>query len=94
MNLTEAELFRQQMRAAGAQSDGCTLAPEVGTPCCEMHDFLRRYKPRNPATGDTVDAARADQLLRECIASKGHPILAWVYWAAVRVAHLLGVYDR
>lgn len=91
MNLDEAELFRQQMRAAGAQSDGCTLAPELGTPCCEMHDFLRRFKPRNPETGDVVNAADADRLFRECLQNKGHPILAWVYWAAVRLMYILGL---
>ncbi len=87
MNLDEAEQFRQQKREEGAQSDGCTLAPELGTPCCEMHDFLRRFRPNG------ITPTEADRLLRECIARKGHPILAWVYWAAARVANLLGIYS-
>lgn len=87
MNLDEADQFRQDMRAAGAQSDGCTLAPELGTPCCEMHDYLRRYRPNN------ITPRVADKLFRQCLQKKGHPILAWVYWFAVRAASVLGFFN-
>lgn len=86
MNLEQAEQFRLARRAIGDTSDGCTLAPEVGTPCCEMHDYLRRHRP------DNINARDADRLFRECLQKKGHPVLAWVYWAAVRMAHILGVF--
>ena len=33
-----------------------------------------------------VTRAVADRRLRLCIRAKGHPVLAWVYWAGVRSA--------
>lgn len=86
ITLEQAEQFRSIMHDAGQKSDGCTFAPELGTPCCEMHDFLRRYRPYG------ISAEQADQLLRECIAKKGHPILAWVYWAGCRIMYKLGIF--
>ncbi len=86
MNLEQAEQFRQQKRSEGKTSDGCTLAPELGTPCCEMHDYLRRYRP------DGITPSEADKLLRQCLQEKGHYILGWIYWAAARMANLLGFY--
>jgi hypothetical protein len=92
MNLEEAEKFRQQKReeleeAGEPTSDGCTFAPELGTPCCETHDYLRRFKP------DGMKAREADKLLRQCIAKKGHPVFAWIYWAFVRASNLFGFYS-
>jgi hypothetical protein len=86
MNLEQAEQFRQQKRAEGATSDGCTFAPELGTPCCEMHDYLRRFKPEG------ITPRVADKLFRQCLQKKGHPILAWVYWCIVRAGNLIGIY--
>lgn len=61
------------------KSDGCTLAPNFNfKQCCIEHDYLRRYK--------IISKSKADKNLRECINSKGHPILAWIYWIFVRVA--------
>src|SRR3990172_576721 len=97
MNLEEAEQFRQKKRSEGATSDGCTFAPELGTPCCEMHDYLRRFKP------DGITAPEADNLLFQCIVKKGSkkgPIrsmgyfaLACIYWIFIRVANLFGFYS-
>jgi hypothetical protein len=92
MNLTQAEQFRQDQRAAGATSDGCTFAPELGTPCCEMHDYLRRLQPTDPNTGRPLTPAAADRLLRECLINKGHFFLGWTYWIAVRAGAFLGLY--
>jgi hypothetical protein len=87
MNLDQAERFRLKKRIDGAQSDGCTFAPELGTPCCEMHDYLRRFKP------DGMTAREADKLLRQCIAKKGHPVFSWIYWVFVRISNLFGIYS-
>ena len=91
MNLEEAEQYRQRKRAeleteGKFTSDGCTFAPELGTPCCEMHDYLRRYRPEG------ITPRVADKLFRQCVQRKGHPILAWVYWLAIRVGGLIGIY--
>ncbi len=97
MNLTQAEQFRQQKRAEGATSDGCTLAPELGTPCCEMHDYLRRYRPNG------ITALEADNLLFQCILKKGKEkgairaagyfALACVYWIFIRIANVFEFYS-
>jgi hypothetical protein len=91
MNLDKAEQFRKDKRAeleksGQPTSDGCTFAPELGTPCCEMHDYLRRFLP------DGITPRVADKLFRQCLQKKGHPILAWVYWCVVRVGNLIGIY--
>lgn len=98
MNLEEAEKFRQKKRAeleksGNFTSDGCTFAPELGTPCCEMHDYLRRFKPTDPDTSKPITTAASDKLLRQCIAKKGHPVFAWIYWAFVRLSNLFGLYS-
>lgn len=93
MDLHQAEEFRLKKRAEGAKSDGCTFAPEIGTPCCEMHDFLRRFLP------DGITPLQADNLLFRCIIKKGKGIKAplyWlaapIYWSVSRVCNLLGIY--
>lgn len=59
-------------------SDGCTMSPDLTfRSCCEEHDMSYQFK--------LVSRASADKTLRQCIAYKGHPYLAWVYWSAVRV---------
>lgn len=59
-------------------SDGCTMAPDlVFKTCCEEHDMYY-------ALGG-VTRREADKRLRLCIKSKGYPVLAWVYWIAVRL---------
>lgn len=104
MNLTQAEQFRQEKRTeletiGKFTSDGCTFAPEIGTPCCEMHDFLRRYRPMDPDTGKPITPLQADNLLFMCILKKGRGIKAPLYWIAApfywlvpRLANLLGIY--
>lgn len=101
MKFNDAELFRQQKRAEGATSDGCTLAPEIGTPCCEMHDFLRRFQPLDQDTGKPITPLRADNLLFLCIIEKSKTkgirasiywIAAMIYWIVSRSANLLGIY--
>lgn len=85
MTLDEALKYREQKLKEGHKSDGCTFVRDFNlTGCCEMHDFLRRFRPVAPRA--------ADKLLRQCIQSQGHPVLAWVYWAAVRLAYLFRIY--
>ena len=58
-------------------SDGCTYSPDLDFyDCCEEHDW--HYH-----TGD-ISRKAADKKLRECIKKKGHGMLSWVYWVAVR----------
>lgn len=99
MNLHQAEQFRLKKRSDGATSDGCTFAPEIGTPCCETHDYLRRYRPTDPDTGKPITPLRADNLLFQCVLNKGkgirklgYFIFASLYWTASRVAKFLGLY--
>ena len=80
MNLAQAELFRLKKRAEGATSDGCTFAPELGTPCCEVHDFLRRFKP------DGITKREADKLFLRCMQNKTNFVIAYIYYLGVRVA--------
>jgi hypothetical protein len=60
--------------------DGCTAAPDFdfGETCCARHDF--DYMTH------VTSRAKADARLRKCITKTGRPVLAWVYWGAVRVA--------
>jgi hypothetical protein len=59
--------------------DGCSLSPDFGfRHCCDLHDLLYFVG------GDRSDRRAADRHLRECIRGQGHPLLAWVYWLAVR----------
>lgn len=61
------------------KSDGCTRSPDFDfSLCCEKHD--EEY-----SDPESTDRAAADLHLRECIAGKGHRVLAWFYWAAVRL---------
>lgn len=104
MNLEQAEKFRQtkraELEASGKfTSDGCTLAPEIGTPCCETHDYLRRFRPVDLDTGKPITPLHADNLLFRCVLNKGkgirkpgYFIMAALYWIASRVANLLGFY--
>lgn len=63
------------------RSDGCTLAPDLWfRDCCEAHD--RAYW----AGGTAEDRKAADAELYRCLRARGAPILAWVYWGAVRLA--------
>lgn len=86
MDLNDAEQYRQINMAQGERSDGCTFVPEIGHKCCQMHDFLRRFKPGGMPPAD------ADRLFRECLQKKGYRITAWVYWAGVRIAGALRLY--
>lgn len=62
------------------KTDGCTMSPDLNfIECCIEHDLNYR------GDGDSVSRSEADKRLRICITSRGHGIVAWVYWAAVRV---------
>jgi len=59
-------------------SDGCTMAPDLTfSDCCYEHDIYY-------VTG-AVNRKEADRCLRKCIAAKGFPVLAWIYWLGVRL---------
>lgn len=59
------------------KSDGCTFAPSFNFEnCCLKHDM--RYSEQ------LTDRKTADIALRECIKNNGHPLKAWIYYAAVR----------
>lgn len=70
-----------------SDSDGCTMPRFLKgvmkaykfKPCCEQHDFDRR--------DDSIKNKVADRTLRRCIAKKGHPVRAWIYWIFVRLAN-------
>ncbi len=86
MNLAEGLAYRKLMISQRKRSDGCTSAPDFNfRECCEMHDFLRRY--------NKIPASDADLLLRECIESKGHKILAFIYYWMVVIARKLGFFN-
>lgn len=58
----------------------CNFVPNAGEPsngCCVMHDF--DYGPEG-----TVSRKESDRQLRNCVASCGHPVYAWLGWIAVR----------
>jgi hypothetical protein len=58
----------------------CTCAPEFNfAPCCGTHDLA--YE----AGGDSNDRLIADQGLFNCIWSSGKPLMALIYYLAVRV---------
>lgn len=86
MDLNTAEQYRLKKLAEGAPTDGCTWVPEIGHKCCQMHDFLRRFKP------DGITTADADRLLRECMQKQGYRVTAWIYWAGVRIAGALRLF--
>jgi hypothetical protein len=57
-------------------TDGCTMSPDFDfRECCVRHDY--DYY-------DQVPRKKADLKLKACIAKKGHPILARVYYRGVR----------
>lgn len=62
------------------KTDGCTLAPDIDFICCCVeHDFIYWQ-------GGTIEERReADMVFRQCIIDKGHPYLANVYYAGVRI---------
>jgi hypothetical protein len=82
MNLAQAEQFRKDMEAAGHPSDGCTMAPEIGTPCCQMHDYLRRFRP------DGITRKEADKLFLRCMQNKTNYFIAYIYYLGVRIGGL------
>ena len=86
MKLNEARAWSVARQADGHESDGCTYSRDWNfSECCVMHDLLRRLAPIPPA--------EADKLLRLCIADKGHPVMAWVYWFGVSLARWLRFYQ-
>lgn len=67
------------VKTNGIKYDGCTHVPDFtfGSDCCNKHDYL--YQTQSGTR------AEADKLLRQCISSKGYPVIAWVYWLGVRL---------
>src|SRR5262245_33565018 len=62
------------------KTDGCSGAPDLNVrACCETHDHTYWQG------GSCRDRVEADRELRACIASKGHPVVARVYFMAVRI---------
>jgi len=63
----------------GEHSDGCSGVPDFDfRGCCVSHDFC--YE-----TGGTAqDRLRCDIQLHDCIANRGYPVLAIIYFAGVR----------
>jgi hypothetical protein len=62
------------------KTDGCTFSPDFSfSVCCIAHDINYSDHPAG------ISRAGADKELRRCIASTGHPLLAWLYWSAVRI---------
>lgn len=86
MNLQEALEYTDEMLRKGHESDGCTMAPDLGiSRFCRMHDMLRRFKP--------VSATRADSLFFKGIMTKGWRYLpvAVLYWLFVRTQSALNM---
>jgi hypothetical protein len=62
------------------KTDGCTLAPDFDFQvCCIEHDL--HYAENH----GRITRLEADNRLRECISDNGRPVIALVYWLAVRV---------
>jgi len=61
-------------------SDGCTLFPDGDwIECCITHDHAY-------AKGGTKEQRKkADIVLRNCVAGKGHSVVAWIMYLGVRV---------
>ena len=70
--------------------DGCSggvswfyrtlLGQDIGCRyCCDEHDLA--YEEG----GGRRDRALADRRFRDCVRGSGRPVLAWVFWAAVRL---------
>lgn len=63
----------------GEHTDGCTIVPDFDfRGCCVTHDIC--YE----TGGSSRDRLRCDLDLRNCIADRGHPLLAQIYFAGVR----------
>ena len=83
-------LAKSVAKKAAKGKDNCSYSPEFNfTECCRRHDdlydFVRRPEERKAA----------DKILRNCIRAKGHPILASIYYRAVRWFGWLHVtYDK
>lgn len=56
----------------------CTFAPDLDiSHCCEMHDI-------HYATGQYT-RKQADEIFFQCIKGSGRPIIAYIYYYAVRL---------
>ena len=65
-------------------SDGCTGVPDLDIRnCCEVHDYM--YHHGMSTAMEPVTRAEADRIFRELILAHGRPVVAWVYWAGVRL---------
>ena len=65
-------------------SDGCSWFPEGDWhECCVQHDFL--YWSSRTTGGGYRARKKADQALRRCVASRGHPVIAWIMYIGVRI---------
>ncbi|MBX9607094.1 MAG: phospholipase [Gammaproteobacteria bacterium] len=65
---------------AACRVDGCTLAPDLDfQDCCDAHD--EAYW----AGGTRAARLSEDRRLRACLATRGHGVLAPLYYAGVRI---------
>lgn len=59
-------------------NDGCSSVPDFNfRRCCELHDFAYR--------NGVVSRWTADWTLAKCIWQHGWPMVAFIYWAGVRL---------
>ena len=64
----------------GFTTDGCSMWPDDGWQhCCIQHDI--DYW----CGGSAVDRCAADRRLRACVEADGHPVIARIMYAGVRV---------
>ena len=70
-----------------SKRDWCSWWPDGDwTDCCRQHD--RQYGTAGkgaPNRTPGMTRRRADAELRACVAAKGHPVVAWIMWAGVRL---------
>jgi len=69
----------EKLKESNVKTDGgCTFSPDFNfKECCLLHDVMRNYS-------QGILDKQADKIFRECIKSRGHPVIAWIYWGFVR----------
>ena len=90
MTWREAMAWSKKLNDAGHTTDGCTYSPDFKQEfreVCAMHDRLREFLP--------VPVSDGDKLFRQAgyygVGGK-YKVVAWVYWAFVRVSYITGIY--
>jgi len=62
--------------------DGCSCVPDINDKiraCCDAHDVAYWYG------GTRQQRKQADQDFKECVITAGHPFIAGLYYAGVRM---------